>query len=161
MRGGYLPPILVCAALGFALSFAPRRVLLAAIALVIVTAVAVSAIGVPVARVDAVFYCLWGSVVLTAGCVHLPKRVPAALALILAINTGLWSGAVTSVSGTGLDLATALPFILLCVPGCWLVASGRAIVLKVLASWLIAVAILAAFIPITTPTPGYVPDHME
>ena len=161
MRGGYLPPLLLCAALGFALSFAPRRMILPCIAAMVVAAMAVSAIGIPIARIDAVFYCLWASVVVTSASVHLPWRVPTALALILAINAGIWSGAVTSVAGARLDLAIALPGVLLCAPGAWLVATNRSIVLKVMASWLIAVAVLAAFIPITTPTPGYMPDHME
>ena len=161
MRGGPLPPILICAALGFVLSFAPRRMLIPAILLLLCVACAVSAIGAPASRVDLIFYCCWASVVVTSACVHLPRRVPAPLALILAINAGIWAGAVTSAAGSRLDLAMALPFALICVPGQWLVATGRSIAIKVMASWLIAVAVLAAFIPITTPTPGYVPDHME
>jgi hypothetical protein len=49
----------------------------------------------------------------------------------------------------------------LCIPGAWLAAHPARIALKVAASWLIAVSVLAAAIPLTTPTPGYVQDHME
>ncbi len=161
MRGGALPPILLCAALGFALSFAPRRAIALCLVVLILAAVTISAIGISPARIDAIFYLCWASVVVSSVCVHLPNRVNVPLALFLALNTGIWAGAVTSVAGTRLDLAVALPFALACLPGAWLVVTGRAIAIKIMASWLIAVAVLAAFIPITTPTPGYVADHME
>jgi hypothetical protein len=41
------------------------------------------------------------------------------------------------------------------------VATKRQIVVKVFASWLIAIALLSATLQVTTPTPGYVPDHMD
>ena len=38
---------------------------------------------------------------------------------------------------------------------------GQAIVLKVLASWLIAVAVLGAILQFLPATPGYLADHLE
>ena len=38
---------------------------------------------------------------------------------------------------------------------------GIALVLKVIASWLIAIAVLAALLHILPVTPGYLPDHLE
>ncbi|MBC7506267.1 MAG: hypothetical protein H7267_11170 [Sandarakinorhabdus sp.] len=79
---------------------------------------------------------------------------------MLAANTGLWAGAVTAIAGTPQDLARALPVALLAWPAGWLVTHRAGIAVKVLASWLIAVAILVAALPIV-PTPGYMQDHME
>ena len=50
--------------------------------------------------------------------------------------------------------------VLLFAVGRPIVLRGWSIGLKVLASWLAAVAILATMVSLT-PTPGYKPDHME
>ena len=80
--------------------------------------------------------------------------------MLLAVNTGFWAGAVTAIAGSDRDLLRALPVALLAFPAGWLVAHRGALAIKVLASWLIAVAILVAALPMV-PTPGYVQDHME
>ncbi len=103
----------------------------------------------------------WASVVIAAVSVHLPRGLGSRLAVALALNTGVWTGAVIALAGAPLDLAKSLPWVLLCLPGGWIVANGRSIFLKVAASWLIAVAVLVATLPVVTPTPGYVPDHMD
>ncbi len=161
MRGGALPPALLCAALGFALAFAPRRAHPPCFAALILPALAVAWLPVDPTWKDAAFMGCWASVVVTAASVHLPRGLGPRQALILALNTGVWAGAVIALAGAPLDLAKSLPWVLLCLPGGWLVASGRAIFLKVAASWLIAVAVLVATLPLVTPTPGYMPDHMD
>ena len=80
---------------------------------------------------------------------------------MLAIDVGIWGGAVIAVAGKPLDLALSAPWLLLALPGGWLVRTKRQIAVKVLASWLIAVSLLVATLQITTPTPGYVQDHMD
>jgi hypothetical protein len=67
---------------------------------------------------------------------------------------------VSSVAGDVRALGISLPFVLVLIPGSVVVARGWEIGVKVLASWLTAVAILATMLSLT-PTPGYVPDHME
>ncbi len=99
------------------------------------------------------------STVLTALCVHLPGGVRHWLALLLAANAGLWCGVVAALSDA-LSVLFVLPLALLALPGCWIVSRGYAIVPKVLSGWLVAVAVLAAALPLIT-TPGYEPDHME
>ncbi len=160
MRGGALPPALLAAALGFALAFAPRREL--ALALGVFVGAAAGAVLLPVAKTweEAVFLGCWASVVVTALTVHLPRGPTAPAALALAANAGLWAGAVVGVAGAPLDLARALPWALLAFPGAWLAARGGGLAVKVVASWLVAVAILAASLPML-PTPGYVADHVE
>jgi hypothetical protein len=162
MRGGALPPALLAAALGFALAFAPRRAILPGLVAFIAMA-ALASLWRPDPRLaDAIFYACWGSVVITALSVHLPTRFTGlAVALALAANAGLWAGAVIAVAGAPSDLAKSLPWVLICLPAAWLIGRRFQIAIKVVASWLVAVSVLAAALPATTPTPGYVGDHME
>lgn len=81
--------------------------------------------------------------------------------LLLAVNSGIWAGAVISVAGRKSDLLLALPCTLTLLPGAWLVRRGGRIAVKVASSWLIAIAILAATLQFLPVTPGYLPDHME
>ncbi|CAN5308781.1 hypothetical protein BH11PSE2_BH11PSE2_08860 [soil metagenome] len=160
MRGGALPPALLCAALGFALAVAPRRAMLAGIVALVAVAAVIAQIAIPQAWLEATFLGCWLSAIVTAATVHLPKDRHLVLPLLLAVNAGVWSGAVVAVAGEPLDLAKALPAVLIALPAAWLVHTNRTIVIKVVASWLIAVSVLAAALPLT-PTPGYKPDHME
>lgn len=160
MRGGLVPPAMLCLALGLALAFVPRRVAIIGALLLAAGAVAAFALTPASAPIEAVFLGCWASVIVTAATTYFPRVVPTVIAALLAGNAGAWAGAVTATAGTAGDLATALPFVLVFALGQLLVARGWSIPLKVGASWLIAIATLAAMLPLT-PTPGYVPDHME
>lgn len=164
MRGGVLPPSLLLAALAAALSFAPRnaRGWAMAFAAGVAATVTAAAFSIPLdpAWREAIFLGCWTGTIAAAAAVHLPGGVRPGLALGLALNTGLWCGAVVAVAGQPKDLAEAAPWILLCIPGAWLTSTRRSIVVKVAASWLIAIAMLVAVLPLI-PTPGYMPDHME
>ena len=160
MRGGALPPALACAALGLALAFVPPKARVqAAIALVLGGGVAALVAWPPWAE-EAAFVLLWGCVIASGASVHWRGGVPAAVAVGLGLASGLAAGAVVAMAGTPGDLALALPLILLWIPAGWAVARGYGIAPKVLASWLIAIAVLSAALPLI-PTPGYEPDHME
>jgi len=110
---------------------------------------------------DPLFIGCWITVQATAASVHLPGGLRPRLAMLLALNVGVWAGAVIGVAGKPIDLAASLPCILLALPGRWLVVTKRQIVVKIFASWLIAIGLLAATLQVTTPTPGYAPDHMD
>jgi len=161
MRGGALPPALLFAAFGFALSFAPRRWFAPCLIILLIVSIGVGRVRIGANWQDPIFLGCWVSVIAAAACVHWPGGVGPRLAVVLAINTGIWGGAVIAVAGGSLDFVKSLPCALVCLPGGWLVATRRQIVIKVLSSWLIAVALLASTLQITTPTPGYVPDHMD
>lgn len=161
MRGGALPPALLASALGFALAFVPKKTIAPGIASFAGVAVAASFVKTDPAWTDAIFYACWASVVVTALCVHIPRPPPLGAVLALSANAGLWAGAVISAAGAPLDLAKSLPFVLICLPASWLIAHRLGIAIKVVASWLVAVSVLAAALPTLTPTPGYVGDHME
>ena len=55
----------------------------------------------------------------------------------------------------------ALPFVLIFLPASWVVARTTSIPVKVVSSWVIAVAVLAATLQLLPVTPGYLPDHLE
>ena len=161
MRGGALPPALLFAAFGLALAFAPRRAFAPSLLLLAATAVLFSFLPATPSWRDPVFMGCWISVAITALAVHLPARLGLKGALLLALNAGAWGGTLVASSGTRGDLLVAAPAALLCLPGAWLVSTRRQIVLKVLASWLVAISLLAGTLQVTTPTPGYAPDHMD
>lgn len=160
MRGAALPAALLCAALGLMLAFAPRRALLPAFVLLALSAAFASSIAVEGHAVEVAFIGCWVSVIALAAAVHLPRGVPLWLALAAAVDAGIWSGAVISGEGTRLDLLRALPAVLVILIGRWCVGRGWPIPVKIVSSWLIAVALLAALLP-TAATPGYAPDHMD
>ena len=161
MRGGALPPALLFAALGLALAFAPRRILAPAVVLAIFAAVGASFLRVATSWEDPIFLGCWISVAIAAASVHIPGGVRSFWVVILALNSGVWAGAVVAAAGKALDLAIAAPIVLLCIPGAWLVATGRGIAVKVAASWLIAIGVLALSLQLAPTTPGYEPDHMD
>jgi hypothetical protein len=110
---------------------------------------------------EILFLGCWGSVVASAAAVHLPNGLPGLGALAVAANAGFWSGAVVAVAGSESDLLWALPAALAVAPAVWLIRSRAAIVVKVVSSWLMAVALLAATLQLLPVTPGYMPDHLE
>lgn len=160
MRDGTLPAALIFAALGFALSFAPSRVRLPALLVALTSALVVLLFRFEEARTEAIYFACWACVILASASVHLPRGIGAKTAMVLALAGGTTAGAVIGLTGSMRDLAVALPAYLVIAPASWLVATGRGIGVKVVSSWLIAIAMLAAALPLT-PTPGYAPDHME
>jgi hypothetical protein len=145
-----LPPSLLFAAMGLALSFAPVKVRMPAIAIVVVLSLVTQLYPFVADFEEPIFLACWFCVIITAASVHLPTGIGALMAFSLAF----------AIAGTQLDLAMSLPWILLVVPGGWLVSRGRSIIIKIFASWLIAIGLLAAALPLT-PTPGYVGDHLD
>ena len=160
MRGGFLPPAILCAVLGLALAPLPLRRALLAAGLTCVLALATYSAAPGTAWIEPIFLACWLSVIACALLLIRPERVPRGVFFGAAANAGLWTGAVTAVAGRQQDLAIALPCLLLVLPGHLIHQRGWVISLKVLASWLAAVAILATMVSLT-PTPGYAPDHME
>jgi hypothetical protein len=58
-------------------------------------------------------------------------------------------------------LCAAAGLVLALLPAAWIVDRRVLIALRVIASWLIAVAMLGAMLQFLSVTPGYIPDHME
>lgn len=160
MSVGIPPVALLCVALGLLLAFLHRSTFLTSLAAFAAGAITTASF----LSVDSgwlpnpVIGCSI-TAGLTALCVHLPRNATAAAALPLSGISGVWFGLLAEQMATSQALGPLL-LIALALPGEWLVARGWAIVLKILSGWLMAIAILAAALPMIT-TPGYVPDHME
>ena len=162
MRGGALPPALLFAALGFSLAFAPVRARVLALAALLASVGAFSFMPIPESWLEGVYLAFWTSVIATAAGVHFVRGLACRpVAPALALNAGIWASAVVRLSGAPIDLLHALPFVLLLFPARWLVDRYTAIPVKVMASWIIAVAVLAATLQLIAVTPGYLPDHLE
>lgn len=160
MRDGLLPSAMLCVALALALGFVPTRIAGMAVAALLIGCGIALVLPVTPDHADGVFLGCWISTVVLAGCVHLPRGMNRAVAVMLGLNAGVWACLVARVGGGAAHLLIAVPLVLVCVPARWLVLSGRGIALKVAASWLLAIGVMEMVLMLT-PTPGYKPDHME
>ena len=161
MRGGVLPAALLCTGLGLALGFSPRRIWLLSTATLVTSAVVIALTTVPLSWVEGVFLGCWISIAATAAAVHVPKGLSTPAAVALSVNAGIWVGAVTALSGPKLNLVKTLPCVLALLPAAFIIGRRAPIVVKVVASWLVAVAVLAGTLQLLPVTPGYLPDHLE
>lgn len=148
---------MLCAALGLALAHAPAKALIFSVLLLAACGLAAAHFVEGLTERQAMIGSACG-ILTTAPAVYF-KRIPLFLALLLSAATGLLCGAVAAVSTQPSPLF-ALPLVLLVFPARWIIARDHSIVLKVVSGWLIAVAVLAAAVPLIT-TAGYEPDHME
>jgi len=161
MRGGATPPALLFTALGLALAFAPRRIWGPSLLALCATLGTLSFLPLPQVWREGVFFGCWMSVIATAASVHLVRGIRPGAALALSLNAGVWAGAVVRLSGSRLDLVKALPCVLILWPASWVVGRHATVAVKVVSSWVIAVAVLAATLQLLPVTPGYLPDHLE
>lgn len=160
MNAGVLPMLLLCATVGLLLSFGSQRIAWLGFAGMVASGLILSLLTLPTEVLKPVFIGAWVSIIVTATVTYLPPRLPTQWAIPLAINAGAWVGALASLSGRKRDLLLALPLSLIFVVGRWVVARGLGLGVKVVASWMIAIATLSIFVSMT-PTPGYEPDHMQ
>ncbi|MGB3794912.1 MAG: hypothetical protein WA957_01250 [Alteraurantiacibacter sp.] len=163
MTGGAIAAGLLLAALALATGFAQARQTIVALALAIFLALAVVLIGVE-APSDVAFAGCWISVVATVVPIYLPGSFPFRRFSLswpaLGANAGVWAGLV--LPGDLLasrDLAGVLIILFLAALSRFCVARGWPLVPRVVASWLLAVALLAGSIPYLVEHPGYVSDH--
>ena len=161
MRGGVAAAMLLCAAFAVALAFAPRRVWTACFLMVATAAACGFALRLPKAAIDLVFLCGWLSVIACAATVHLPRGLSPRLAMVLAVAAGLCSGAMLAFEGRWYHLPAAWLCMLALLPARLAVHWRVPVAAKVMSSWLIAIAVLAAALPYLPVTPGYLPDHLE
>ena len=126
-----------------------------------VTATCLAIAPVPRGWLDWVFLGCWLSVAASTASVHLLGGLRPRWAFAASLNAGFWSGAVIALAGSRLDLLKALPFVLVLFPAALVVGLRAAIAVKVVASWLIAMAVLAAALQFVPVTPGYLPDHFD
>ncbi len=159
MNGGLVPMLLLALTLGLVLGFTTLRSLAIALILFLISGFVGHAIPV-LLPLEGVFVGLFISVIATASLVYLPIRKGRGLVIALAINAGLWSGACAASTSTTAGLAIGMLPALAAIPAHWIVRRRFDIVIKVVASWMIAISALSLFVSLV-PTPGYKPDHME
>lgn len=160
MNGGAIPSLLLVATVALMLSLTKGRIAWFALAGMAAAAVALALITLPQSLTTPMFIAVWATILAAAALTYLPIAAARRWAIPVAVVAGAAIGTLASVSDRHGDLVVALPLALLFVPGRWIVARGYAIGIKIIASWMIAVALLSTFVSLT-PTPGYQPDHME
>jgi hypothetical protein len=156
-----IPPALLFLALGLALSSAPRSVWVSGSFVLLASLGIFAFLPFPDSWLEPIFLGFWISVIATAASVHIIGGLTPRTALALSLNAGIWASAVVSLSGSRLDLLKALPCVLIFLPASWVVTRYQSIPVKVVSSWVIAVAVLAATLQLLPVTPGYLPDHLE
>jgi len=161
MRAGVVPAALLFVALGLALASTHRGARAASLLALVATLAVFSFVRLPQYWLDAVFWGCWLAVIATAASVHFARRLAPIAALALSIDAGIWASALLSLSGSRLDLLKAVPFSLIVVPASWVVHRHDSVPIKVVSSWVIAVAVLGLSLQLLPVTPGYLPDHME
>ena len=161
MRAGVVPAALLCLALGLALAFATRGARRSSLVALAATLGVFAFVPTPRAWLEGVFLGCWLAVIATAASVHLGRGFGLFTALVLSVNAGIWASAVISLSGSRLDLLKALACWLIVFPASWVVRRHDSVPVKVVSSWVIAVAVLAITLQLLPVTPGYLPDHLE
>ena len=162
MMGGDVAAGLLLAVCAFMLAFVPRRIMatgiVAGVAMTIAVVVSWQMLPVKVA-----FAGCWISLIVTAMLVYFPQVLRHApwAAPVLAANTGFWAGQVILVEGDWHDLVPVLPVWLAVVPAIVCVARGWVLPVRIVTSWLLAVALLVGSIPYLVVHPGYEADHKE
>ena len=160
MNAGVLPIAILFFALGLGLSFAAPRAAMTGVAAMAVTALLVSLLPFAHRLLEPVFVGLWLSVIASVCLAYLPHRLTPTLTFAAGVNAGLWAGALAAVSAMRLSMIAVIPLVLSVVVGRKIVSWGQPIAVKVVGSWVIAVATLAIFVSLT-PIPGYKQDHMQ
>jgi hypothetical protein len=162
MMGGNVAAGLLLAVCAFMLAFVPRRTGLFGLAVSVVMLVAVVAAGLAL-PVKWAFAGCWISLIVTAMLVYFPQglRPWPWLAPIIAANAGFWAGQVIMVEGDWHDAMLVLPVWLVIIPAIVCVTRGWALPVRIVTSWLLAVALLVGSIPYLVVHPGYEADHKE
>ncbi len=143
MRDGALPAVLLCLAFGMAICRQRVRDIAAAIVILVVVAIAASALVFPDALAAPTAIAAAALTVLVVFAVYSGRAFHPALAAGLGVAAGALIGALTSFAGQASLLLFALPATLVAFPAAWLARTGRAIALKVIASWILAVSLLS------------------
>ena len=159
MNGGLVPLVLLSATIGLMLAFVASRRAWLALAVFAIAAVAGWAIPLGLSP-QLIFTALWLSAIVAAILVYVCVAHWSMAVLPLCLNAGFWLGASAALTGNFLVLALGLVPALIAIPAKWLAQRKFDIVIRVAASWMIAIASLSLFVSLI-PTPGYKPDHME
>lgn len=154
-----MPLALLGAAIGLMLAFAtPRR---AGVCLALFATAALLAFFVPHGAPPPILFTgLWLSMIIAATMTYVPVAHWSRAILPASVVAGLFLGASAALAEARMSLVAGILPAFLALPASWLIRRNHVIVIRVLASWLIAIASLSVFVSLV-PTPGYQADHME
>lgn len=157
MNGGLVPLVLVSATIGLMVAFVSMR--RAALALAAFAVAALLGLTVPLGLSPSlIFTGLWLNAIAAAAVVYIPVARWSFAVFPLSLNAGIWFGASAALADNRAALAAGLAA-LIAIPARWLTHRKFDIAIKVVASWIIAIASLSLFVSLIS-TPGYKPDHM-
>jgi hypothetical protein len=154
-----VPAAMVFASLGLMLAYVPRRLAAACIALAVVLALATSQLQFGESAKDAAIMLCCAVVSVLAIRTYWPSPLAQLNYLAIAAMAGVASGTAFAASIPSSTLWQPLLASLTIVPARLVVERGYPVPPRVVASWLVAVAILAALLPYIVEHPGYVADH--
>jgi len=159
MNAGIVPLLLLSLTVGLMLAFVPTR--RATIASVVFAATAFLSFWVPLGLApNMIFTGLWLTMIVAAILVYLPVAKWSIAALPICLSAGYWLGACAGLSNDLTALVIGILPLFISFPARWLTVRKFGIAVKIVASWMIAIASLSVFLTLI-PTPGYKPDHME
>jgi hypothetical protein len=161
VRDVVLPCALLGVALGVALARSPGRTRMAGVLTFVTVTACMARMPIATRWQDIAFSGCWASVIVNAATTHLPWQSSARCAIALSLIAGGWAGALMASSGSAPVSLGSLCCVMVVVPAVYLVDKRAAIVVKVISSWLIAVACLAVVLQLLQVTPGYLPDHLD
>jgi hypothetical protein len=158
---GMLAGSLVAFAFGIAVAHAmstTRHV--AMIAFVLVAEIA-ALVPIPSGWNASVNFACWIAIVACGSSLHFPKARGARVAVALAVVAAAAGGAAVHLANAR-TTGWLLPVIPMTTCALSEIAARRVpLAPKVVSSWLIAIALLAATLQLLPVTPGYLPDHLE
>jgi len=161
MKGGIVPASLLFAALGLALASAPRVVRASSLLVLLATLTTFSCFRTPQAGQETAFSGCWIAVIATAMTVYWGRKLGPVAALALSVDAVIWANAVLSPNEAHLEPLKAASCTLIIVPATWAVRRFGSVPIRVVSSWVIAVAVLALGLQLLPVTLGYLPDHLE
>ena len=156
---GVLSPLLVAASFAIAIVNVGAR--FRALMVFFATAAVIALFPMPAWTSDAGHLACWISIIACGAVAYAPHGVSARFAIALAAGAGVSAGAVVT-RGDAPKLFVLVALVAV-VTLCAARAAARHVPIapKVVASWLIAVALLATLLQMLPVTPGYLPDHLE
>ena len=153
-----LPVLLVAIAFAMAIAGVARGTRWRAFVLFAATSTAVAFVPLPAAWAEAAHLACWLTIVACGARVYVPIGLGSAGAFALAVASGVAGGAVV---GEPMIAVLAALFASMASLAASAAARRLPVAPKVVSSWLIAVALLAATLQMLPVTPGYLPDHLE
>ena len=156
-----MPALLVAVAFGIALASAPARSRTVGMIAFLVAAAVVAFAPIPAGWSEYVHLSCWIAIVTCAASVHFPYRNGVRASLVLAFAAGAASGAAVDLANAHAMLVSAALIATTACIASRVTAQRVPLAPKVVSSWLIAIALLAATLQIVPVTPGYLADHLE